>query len=48
MNTAGSQFNPIQWKIKKRKVFVFDDDIKDWKINEGKVPTTLIYMKLKL
>ena len=48
MNTAGSQFNPIQWKIKKKKVFVFDNDIKDCKINEGKISVTLIYMKLKL
>ena len=43
MNTAGSQFNPIQWKIKKKKVFVFDDDIKDCEINEGKIPATVIY-----
>ena len=40
MNAAGSQFNPIQWKIKKKRVFGFDDDIKDQKSNEGKITGT--------
>ena len=36
---------PHSMKNKKRKkVFVFDDDIKDCKINEGKIPVTLIYI----
>ena len=34
---------PHSMKIKKKKVFVFDDDIKDCEINEGKIPATVIY-----
>ena len=35
---------PHSMKNKKEKVFVFDDDIKDCKINEGKIPSTLMHI----
>ena len=45
---------PHSMKNKKENVFFFDDDIKDCKINEGKIPSTIMhiwnqnYMNVKL